>query len=159
GVTENRQAPIHTSAAWPRGLLRSMGERPEDAACRGVQRDDVVRSLDGVHDAVDDNGRRFELFEGACLVDPLHFEVLHILRSDLRQRAITLAVVISGIGEPVLGFLAGVNDPLVRHLRLKRERSANNEHDEQNWSIHKSVIVYLNWDKRQRRSKGDLLGI
>ena len=90
-----------------------MGVCPEDTARRGVESKNVVRGLNRVHDAVHNKRRGLKFFEGSSLGDPLNFEVLYILGGDLREGAVSLAVVVSMMSEPVLRLLTGAKNTLI----------------------------------------------
>src|SRR5687767_8231717 len=61
----------------------------------------------------------------ADLVDPLRLELLDVARVDLVQRAEALPVVGAVVGQPVLRFVAGVEDPVVGDALGYRRRLAN----------------------------------
>ena len=126
-VAQDRHSPVHAAAARAGRLFGSVGIRPEDASGGGVQSDDVIRRLHGVHDSVYNQRRSFELFKRSSLKDPLQLEVFHILRSDLAKRAIPLPVVVSGVREPVVRLLIGAQDALKGNLRLQRTGGNDNE--------------------------------
>ena len=108
-------------------MLRSVGIRPVDTSGGGIQSDHIVRGLDGVHDSVDNQRRGFELLKGSSLKDPLQLEVFHILWSDLAKRAVPLAIVVSGVREPVVRLLIGAKDAVKRDLRPERASGDENE--------------------------------
>src|ERR1019366_7677728 len=110
----NRQTAIDSTAASVRFRCWRIRKRPENAAGDGVERVDIVGRLDSIENAIDHQRGGLELLDGASLPDPLQLEILHIRGSDLRQRAISLAADRSGIGEPILGFLIGVQDAIKR---------------------------------------------
>src|SRR5437773_1502668 len=110
-------------------LIGSMRVSPEQPPGRSIEGDDVVWSLNGIHDPVHDQWRRFEFFERSGLEDPLHFQVFHILCVDLGKGAVSLAVVIAVMGQPVLRFLSRTKNAVVGNLSVQRTRGG--EHDEQ----------------------------
>jgi hypothetical protein len=62
-VAQNRQAARQSAAAVSRRRNRRVVETPDHLSGRGIQRDDVVRTLNRVHRAVHDKGRHFMLLE------------------------------------------------------------------------------------------------
>jgi hypothetical protein len=121
GVAQDRDAAIHAAAARAslgRGLVM-VG--PEHAARRRVQRDDVVRRLHGIENAVDDERRCLELLERARLPDPLQLELADRPRIDLIEPAVALVVDRARIAQPVLRLAPGGDDALERDLRLQRQ--------------------------------------
>ena len=121
-VAQDRKTAIHSPAAWPCSLIGSMRVSPEQPPGRSIEGDDVVWSLNGIHDPVHDQWRSFELFERSGLEDPLHFQVFHILCGDLGKGAVSLAVVIAVMGQPVLRFLGGTKNAVVGNLCVQRTR-------------------------------------
>ena len=55
------------------------------------------------------------LFERTGLEDPAQLEIPGILRADLRQRTMALAVETTGIRQPILRLVIGAQDPLERN--------------------------------------------
>ena len=102
--------PRLTRPQQARASATARTEGPEDPAGHGIERHHIVGRLDGVENAVDHQRRRLELLERPRLPHPLQLEILDVGRSDLRERAIALAADGSGIGEPILGFLVGMQD-------------------------------------------------
>ena len=116
-ISGDGDATVHAAAAGARHGRRRVRIGPEDAAGHGIERDDVIGRLYGVHDAIDDEWRGFELFERTGLVDPFQLEVFYVLWGHLIQRAVALAHHVTGIGEPVLRLFAGIHQPIEGHLR------------------------------------------
>src|SRR5512135_859031 len=103
------------------GLRRgSIGIGPKRSTGNGIERNDVVRGLDGIHNAVHNKRRRLELLHRGGLEYPLKFELIHVVGSNLVERAVALARVRSRISEPVLRLPVGVQNAVVGYLREKR---------------------------------------
>jgi len=119
-IAENRHAAIHPAAARTSLGRRRVVVSPERPPGRSVECDDVVRRLDGVHHAVDDERRRFEFLERPRLPDPLLLQALDIRVRDLRQAAVPLIEWRAGVRQPVLRLAIRVQDSIERHLRLER---------------------------------------
>ena len=94
-----------------------MGVVPKHGSRRGIQCNDIIGVLDGIHDAVDHQRRRFGLLRGVRLIDPLQLQVLRIVRGDLCERTVPLAHWRTGVGQPVLWVLTGFEDAVERHIR------------------------------------------
>ena len=139
-VAENREAAVHAAAAQPRQRRRLMRVHPEDPPGRRVDRDDVVGRLDGVHDAVHDEGSRFELLQRASLEDPPGLEIADVLRGDLRERAVPMTRVASRVGQPVVRFCSGAQQTIVRHLRVHRR--TQQDHYRQN-ALHHGLLALV----------------
>ena len=126
-VAQDRQPAIDAAAAGARRLRHRKLVGPEDPSGGGIESDHVVGSLDRVHDPVHHQRRGFELLERSRLIDPLQFQVLHVLRSDLRERAMTLAHSGTGVGQPVLRLLVGAQDAIEGNLGEQRTRDGKKQ--------------------------------
>ena len=95
---------------------------PEDSSGRRVECYDFVVGhgrLHDVHDPVDDDRRGFELGDAihrADLQDPLEFEVLHVIRCDLGEQAVTLIEKAAAVRQPVLRLLVRIENSLEGNL-------------------------------------------
>jgi hypothetical protein len=120
-IALNRETFVVAAAAYAR-FAGSIGIRPVYAAGSRVERDDFVRGrrrLHGVHHAVDHQRRGFEFCRAvhcAHLQNPLQLEILHVVRCDLTQQAVALIEKRAAIGQPVLRFFVGVENPFERDL-------------------------------------------
>ncbi|MDT7813533.1 MAG: hypothetical protein QOJ42_3449, partial [Acidobacteriaceae bacterium] len=65
-----------------------------------------------------DQGRVLDLVPGVKDVHPLQLQVFHIFAIDLLEFAVSLARVATGVSKPVLRFLVGVEDAVIRDLGL-----------------------------------------
>src|SRR5262249_30660211 len=86
-----------------------------------IQSDNVIRTLNGVHDSVHHERCHFVLVERTRLEYPFQLEIPHVLWSDLRERAMPLACQRTSIGQPVVRFLICFQEPFEwygRHRRL-----------------------------------------
>ena len=119
-VAKDRDTAIDATTAGTRVLRRTIGVHPEGPSSDRVERQQIVRRLDGIHDAVHDKRRRLEFFDRPRLEDPLELEVLDVVRRDLCQLAESLALKSSRVGEPVLRLPVGAEEAFERHLRLQR---------------------------------------
>ena len=117
-VIENRHSAVDAPTAGNDLIGQVMLVDPKHAAGPGVQSEDVVGRLGDVHHAVDDQRGGFELFKRAGLEDPVHLELLDILRRDAVERTVVDAVVAAVVGQPVLGLFGGVEEAFVGDLRL-----------------------------------------
>ena len=130
-VAEDREAAVVGAAADLDVRRDGVLVDPEDAAGLRVERDHVVRPLREVHDAVDDERRRLPRSEHLVLENPLQLEVLDVGRRDLRQRAVALAGVVAGVGQPVLRLVRGAQKPVRRHLCANANGHDRQQHEEQ----------------------------
>ena len=116
-VALNGETLIVSSATGSR-LGRSVRVCPVDSTGGCIQRDHLIggdRRLHRIHHAVNDERRCFEFrraVHGADLQDPLQFEVLHVVRSYLIQKAVPLIEKSAAIGEPVLRLFVRVQNSL-----------------------------------------------
>ena len=102
-VAENCDAAIRREKADREQVGRQRrGPSPDRLAGAHVEGRDRGRRLGDVHDAVDNDRRRLKNALTLQLVDPLNFQVLHILRVDLLQPRETLRGVVAAVGEPIL---------------------------------------------------------
>ena len=111
-VAQDREAAVNAPAADAGFGRGNVGPGPEHAAGGGVERDDVIRCLDGIHDAVDNQRRGFELLERACLEDPLQFQIRDVGGRDLIQLGVAIAGHGAGVCQPVLRLFGGVKEPV-----------------------------------------------
>ena len=86
-VAEDRQAAVDAAAAGRASRRTAVVSRSRRPARARVERDHVIRRFDGVHHAVDDQRRGFELLERLRLPHPLQLqvEILDVGRRDLRS--------------------------------------------------------------------------
>src|SRR6516165_10366716 len=117
-VAQNRQAARFLPAAVPGSRVRLVEIPPDGFAGGGIEGEHVVDALDGVHDSIHYQRRDLVFLDRPGLEDPLQREVFGVVRSDLCESAMALTHQAAGIGEPVLRFLAGAEEP--------RERDAGN---------------------------------
>ena len=115
-IAEDRQPAIHLAAAYRQALRQHIVINPEHASGFGVERDGVVGRLREIHDAVDDERRGLECLQRLRLKHPFQLEVLHVGGRNLLQRAVALAHVGAGIGEPVLRLGRGFGNAIRRNL-------------------------------------------
>jgi hypothetical protein len=94
---------------------------PEHAARRGIERNDVVRRLHRIENAVDHERRRLELLERARLPYPLQLELGDGLRVDLIEPAVALVVDRARVAQPILRLALGAQDSIERDLRFERQ--------------------------------------
>ena len=87
-----------------------------------IESDDVVRRLHRIENTIDDQWRRLEPADGLRWPEPGEIEVANILRCEVGQAAVTSTQDGSGVGEPVLRFPVGVQDPVKRHGRERQTR-------------------------------------
>src|SRR5678816_1844245 len=76
-----------------------------------IESEHIIGTLDGVENPIHHDGSHFMLLERTRLKDPAQLEIASILRSDLRQRTVALAVETTGVGEPVLRLIISAQDP------------------------------------------------
>ena len=126
GVAENRDAAIHATATGARQRRRAIRIGPEHAPGRGIERHEIVRRLDGVHDAVHHQRRRLELLERLRLEHPSELEILHVGGRDLGQRAVPLAHHVARMRQPVLRLRRTPKDAVERDLRAASDRQPRN---------------------------------
>src|SRR5262249_3602129 len=115
-VTKNRQPAREPAAAVASGGIRLVHISPDRLTGGRIQSDNVIRTLNGVHDAVHHERCHFLLFERTRLEDPLEFEIPHVLWSDLGELAVPLACQRTSVGQPVVGFLICFQEPLEWHV-------------------------------------------
>ncbi len=116
GLAVDGETAVDHAATGARLGRVLVGEGPEHAPGRRIERDDVVRCLHGVENPVDDERRRLELLERARLPDPLQLEPGDVVARDLVEQAVALVVVGGGVVEPVFGLVGGVFQPLESDL-------------------------------------------
>ncbi len=126
-VAEDRDAAIDLAAADAKRRRQHVVIDPEHAAGLRIERHDVVGRLRQVHDAVDDERRGFERLQRLRLKHPLQLEVLRVGGRDLLQRAVALAHVGAGIGQPVLRLAGGLRKALGGDLGTRRPRRISSE--------------------------------
>jgi len=119
-VVKNRETAIR-STSTARGASawrRRVAESPEFSAGDPVERHHVIRRIDSIENALRNKRRRFE---PACIParpNPRELEISNVLPRDLVQERVSVTEKVSRVGEPVMGFLIGMNNPLEGH-RLK----------------------------------------
>ena len=118
-VAKDSEPAIDAAAAGSRVRRGLMRVRPEHTARDRVEGDDIVGRLNGIENAIDDEGRRLEFFERARLPHPLQLQVPGVGRRDLRERAEALVEQRARVTEPVLGLPLGVQNAIERDLRLQ----------------------------------------
>ena len=161
-VAEDREPAVDAAAADARQRRDPRRVDPEHASGGGIERHDVVRRQHRVHDAVDDERRRFEFLVGlgrpARLEHPLQLQVLHVRRRDLRERAVAVAGQVPGVRQPVLRFLIGAENAVEGDLRAcsdagarddERQRAArpNGANDTDDSGVHESWIEAFQRDE------------
>ena len=87
--------------------LRVVG--PQRFAGDGVHRVDHVPGAGRVHDAVDDQRRRFEAPLRVRLLDPGDAELVDVAVVDLVEHAVALLLVGAAVGQPVAGTAGGAD--------------------------------------------------
>ena len=127
-IAEHRQAAIHLAAAYRQVLRQHIVIHPKHASGFRVERDGVVGRLREIHDAVDDERRGLECLQRLRLKHPFQLEVLYVGGRNLLQRAVTLAHVGAGIGEPVLRFAGGLGQSIRRNLCAECYSSQRQHH-------------------------------
>ena len=136
-VAENRDAAIHAAAAGAGQRRRAIRVGPEDASGRRIERHEIVRRLDRVHDAVHHQRRRLELLERLRLEDPSELEILHVGGRDLGQRAVALAHHVARIRQPVLRLRRTTKDAVEGDLRAESYRQPRDHRNHKGHEDHK----------------------
>ncbi len=103
---------------------------PDGAAGAGIEGEGAVVLRCGVEDAIDYERRGFEFPRGGGLVDPFGYERVCVFGVDLVELAEAAPGVIAGIGQPVLGFLGGVEQAVESYLSLCNARRDQANHNE-----------------------------
>ena len=119
-IAQDGQTAIHDPAAGAGVGRRSVMVDPEYAPRFGVERHHIVGRLRKVHDPVDHQRRGLEFLQRLRLKHPLQLQIFHVRRIDLLERAVALAHVTAGVGQPVLWFLARTKQPLGGDLSIER---------------------------------------
>ena len=115
-VVQDGQPSVDEAAAHAHFLGDLVVVGPEDAPGPGIQGDHHVGRPGQVHDPVHHQGSRLEILERLRLINPLQLQVLNVGFPDLIQVAVPLAVVGSGIGQPIAGLVVSVHNSLVADL-------------------------------------------
>ena len=103
-VAKDGHAAVHDSATRARIGRGRVVINPKHAAALGVNRDHIVGRLREVHDPIDNQRSGLEFLQRLRLKHPLQLEILDVCGVDLLERAIALAHVAAGVGQPVLRF-------------------------------------------------------
>ena len=85
---------------------------PDLATGGGVERVDLTDGAAGIHDAIDDEGSRFERAIAGHLHGPFGLQIFDVERVDLRERRVVGAFIIAPVGEPVLRFSGCLEDAI-----------------------------------------------
>ena len=115
-LTQDGQASIDASAAGLDHLGKISDVGPIGAAGPRVQSEGIAGRLGEIHDAIHHQGGGLDLLKCPHLEHPLQLEVPDISPIDLIEPAVAMAVVGTGIGQPVFRLLLSVQYALVSHL-------------------------------------------
>jgi hypothetical protein len=115
-IAKNGKAAVHQAAAQAHSERGVILIDPEQPACFCIEGNDVIRRLCDIHNPVDNDRSCLELLQRLSLKDPTKIELLDIRRGDLIESAVSLARIISGIGQPILRFPGCVKETLIRYL-------------------------------------------
>src|SRR5260370_1222537 len=119
-VAKNGQAAIHASAAGPNISRQRALILPDRPARARVQREGALVLTRAIQHAVDNQRRRLELSARHGLIGPLRHQPVRVADINLIECAEPMTGIITRVGQPVLRFLRGIEQPLRRHLRPRR---------------------------------------
>src|SRR5436309_2266399 len=102
----DRQTAVRAaaSAAGARARHRSIRVSPEYPPSNRIESDNIIRTLEGIQDAIYNEGCRLGASGRLALPKPSQFQILDISRRDLGEWTITLSMEASRVSEPVLRF-------------------------------------------------------
>ena len=126
-VAQNGESAIHTTAArtnisWELTLIH-----PDRTPRAGIQGKRPVVLGRGVKNAVCDQRRSLELAGRSGLIYPLRHERARVRDVDGVERAEAAAGIVSGISQPILRFLRGIQQAVGCDLRGRRSREESGE--------------------------------
>src|SRR6266849_1115566 len=117
-ITEDGKSAVDSPATWPNVRWEQALVLPDRAPGTRVQGIDAVVLPGTVHNSVHNKRRCFKFAPCHRLICPLGYERCGIRRIDLIQRTEAMPRIVSGVHQPVLWLLGGVEQPLESHLPI-----------------------------------------
>ncbi len=138
-IAQHAEAAIDRAATQNHLVRQFTPVSPDLAARPRVDGPRVIVEAGDVDHAVDHNRRRLEGAEHTGLKRPLRRELMDVLRRDLRQRTMPLAIVGAGVGEPLGRVLESGSDVCEGDLRrarmLRRQRDRADDQQQGSWDV------------------------
>ena len=126
-VAQNGHPPIHAPAARPDIRRQRALILPDRPARSGVERKSAIVLPGAIKNSIHNQRCGFEFPARHRLINPLGNEHRRIRSVDLLQRAEPPPGVVAGVHQPVLRLFRRIQQPLRRHLRASRWRSASSD--------------------------------